>query len=111
MTNLEIIKHLVGSNAKLSDERLSVAATLAGLVPSDEYVDANKCKIYGIAISEIQTDNGVKRFSEGDYSVEFRDSASSSILALARASGCPDLIAEFIPSTSQPVIKNASFRW
>lgn len=111
MTNLALIKHLIGSNADLSDERLTVAAEFTGLVPGDEYDATNRCLVFGLVISEIQGDKGIKRFSEGDFSVEFQDSISASVIALAKKSGCPDLIAEHVPVVAAPMIKNVSNLW
>lgn len=110
MTNLEVIKHLIGSNADLSDERLIIAATLAGIDPQGEYDPANKCKVYGLAISEIQTDKGVKRITEGGYTVEFSESSTAgAILALAQQSGCSELIEANSPQ--QPKIRDRSNLW
>jgi hypothetical protein len=110
MTNLEVIKHLIGSNADLSDDRLTIAAKLAGIDPDAEYDPANACKVYGLAISEIQTDKGVKRVTEGGYTIEFSESATAgAILALAQQSGCPDLIEANSPQ--QPKIRDRSNLW
>lgn len=110
MTNLEVIKHLIGSNADLSDERLSIAAQLAGIDPEADYDPANKCKVYGLAISEIQTDKGVKRITEDGYTIEFSDPASAgTILALAMQSGCSELIESNSPQ--QPKIRDRSNLW
>ncbi|MDQ6482225.1 DUF6706 family protein [Dyadobacter sp. LHD-138] len=109
MTNLTVIKHLIGSNAKLSDERLEVAAELAGIDPSSDYDPANKCAIYGLAISEIQKDKGIKSESEDNYSVTYTDSSiPDSLLALAQESGCPDLIEKF---DTQPKVRDRSNCW
>lgn len=112
MTNLEVIKHLIGSNANLTDERLSIAAQLKGIDPQGEYSESNKCSVYGLAISEIATDsNKVKQFSEGDLSYTYADSSASSIVQLALNSECPDLISKYAPQEKKAVIRNASNRW
>ncbi|WP_159467943.1 DUF6706 family protein [Dyadobacter sp. 3J3] len=109
MTNLALIKHLIGSNAKLSDERLSIAAELIGLNPSEEYYPTNKCLIYGLAINEIQTDKGVKSISEDGFTIQYSDSSfASSLLSLAKQSGCKELIDQF---GNGPKIRNASNLW
>lgn len=110
MTNLEVIKHLIGSNADLSDDRLTIAAQLAGIDPNAVYDPVNKCAIYGLAIGEIQTDKGVKSITEGGYSVTFSDSSiGGAILSLATQSECPDLIEANTPS--QPKIRDRSNLW
>lgn len=109
MTNLTVIKHLIGSNANLSDERLAIAAELAGIDPSAEYDSANKCAVYGLAISEIQTDKGIKSESEGDYSITYADSSIlGSLIALAQQSGCQNLIDMF---DNQPRVRDRSNLW
>lgn len=113
MTNLEVIKHLIGSNASPTDERLTIAAQLKGIDPAAEYDESIKCKIYGLAISEIGQDGQkVKAFSESDLSYTYADTSSSSIAQLALDSECPDLIAQYGPAQpKKAVIRNASNKW
>lgn len=111
MTNLEVIKHLIGSNVSPTDERLSIAAQFAGISPDQDYDNENKCKVYGVAITELATSRGVKQFSEGDLSYTFTDASAGAIVELARASGCPDLISKYVPQSAKPVLRNASNRW
>ena len=109
MTNLVLIKHLIGSNADLSDERLIVAAELVGIDASQEFEDSNRCAIYGLAISEILTDRSVNKITEGGYSVEFNNSGlAGALLDLAIKSKCPELLAQY---DTTPKIRNASNRW
>lgn len=109
MTNLTVIKHLIGSNANLSDERLAIAAELAGIDPSSDYDPANNCAVYGMAISEIQTDKGIKSESEGGYSITYTDSSIlGSLIALAQQSGCQNLIDKF---DTQPKVRDRSNIW
>jgi hypothetical protein len=111
MTNLEAIKYLIGSNADLSDERLTLAAEFVGINPDDDFDQSNRCQVFGLVISEILENRGVKRFSEGDYSVEYTDQLATAVKAIAKKSGCADLIAEYAPDPVKPVIRNASNRW
>ena len=109
MTNLEALKHLIGNNADLSTERLTNALTFAGINPNEDYDPANKCAIYGLAISEIQQNKGVKSITESGYSVTFSDSTSASIADLALQSGCTELIEANVPS--QPKVRDRSNLW
>ncbi|WP_138481545.1 DUF6706 family protein [Dyadobacter bucti] len=109
MTNLQAIKHLIGSNASVSDERLAIAAELAGIDLDQDYNPANNCAIYGLVISEIQTAQSVKRVSEGNYSIEYSDPVSSGAIGLlVKQSGCAQLIEQHFP---KPTLKNVSNRW
>lgn len=110
MTNLAVIKHLIGSNADLSDDRLIIAATLAGIDPEAEYNPANRCAIYGLAIGEIETDKAVTGWTEGGMTVKYSDSSvGNSIQALALQSKCSDLIEKYTPQ--QPKIRDRSNLW
>lgn len=109
MTNLQVIRHLIGSNADLSDERLSIAAQLAGIDPAAEFDQSGKCALYALAISEIETDKGVKKVTEGGYSVEYADNTAGAIASIATQSGCQELIDKYVPS--QPKVRDRSNIW
>lgn len=109
MTNLEILRHLIGSIVRIKDERLIAALTLKGLSPSDTYSVENACKIYGLAISEAKLIKGVSKITEGGYSIEYSDPGDqAAIFQLAKDSGCPELIAE---NTNKPTLKYIGNRW
>ena len=109
MTNLEALKHLIGSNATLSTERLTNALAIARISPNEDFDPANKCAIYGLAISEIQQNKGVKSITEAGYAVTFSDATSGAIISLALQSGCADLIKAHSPS--QPKVIDRSNLW
>lgn len=110
MTNLEALKQLIGGTVRLSDEKLSAALILQGLDPEATYDVADKCKIYGMAISEIKKSKGVSKITESGYSIEFSDPTNAAtIYELAKESGCEQLITDNQPL--KPTITNISNRW
>ena len=109
MTVLQAIRHLIGKNADVSDERLRITAELLGLDPDAEYTPDMKCLVYKAAISEIQTEKGIKSEEEGGYKITYSDSNIPGVLnGLAVDSGCKELIDLL---SNQPKIRNKSFMW
>lgn len=112
MTNLEVIQHLIGSNADVTSERLQISAQMLGVDPNAEFDindSATKCKLYKAALQEIQQAKGVKSVTEGGYSITYADSSIPALLyGLAVDSGCDELISIF---DVQPKIRNKSNMW
>ena len=109
MTNLEILVQTIGSTAEIDESQLRAALFLADIDPDAEYVPANRCAIYGTAVSQIARDRGIKRVSEGDFTKEYASTdAGTAILQLVRDSKCSDLIDEYMPG--KPKLINISNR-
>ena len=109
MTNLELLKHLIGKNADVSDERLLLTLELLGLNGSNAYDPNNRCLLYQAAISEIQQEKGIKEVTEGGYKISYSDGTIPGVLAfLASESGCKEL-QDAMDST--PKVRNASNFW
>lgn len=109
MTNLDVIKHLIGNNALTTDERLRITAQLLGLDPDAEFDPNNKCPVYKAAIQDIQGAAGVKEESEGGYKIVYADKSIPGLLqAIANDSGCRELIDAF---NGQPKVRNRSNLW
>ena len=79
MTNIEILKFLIGCNAEYTESQLEAYLILNDLVPGDAYLLQNKCVIYGIAIQAIesQPQSGIKQIQEGGYTITYRGSWNS----------------------------------
>lgn len=109
MKNIELLKHLTGRLADISEDTLRAALVLESLNPDDEYIDLNKCRMYRLAILEIQMTVGIKSVTEGGYSISYSDAAvPAGLKALADQSGCKELIDMF---RTQPKIKSKRYLW
>lgn len=111
MTNIEILKFLIGCNAEYTESQLEAYLILNDLVPGDAYLLQNKCVIYGIAIQAIesQPQSGIKQIQEGGYTITYSGSQMSGVLSsLADQSGCEELIAKYY---YKPSIVDKSSLW
>ena len=111
MTNLQAIQFIIGTNADVSLERLQAAAQFNGLDHAGTYNAEDqtlKCRIYKLALSELQKVKGVASETEGGYSITYKDNDKAVFALIAAESGCSELIAEF---TFRPKVKDASHFW
>lgn len=114
MTNLEVLKFLIGTSGSIDDNRLNAALFFNGIDPEGIYTTNDnklKCNLYQIAIGEIKKDisSGVASVSQGDYSISFNaKAANNKIKWLANESGCKGLIED---ASDEPVIRNRTNFW
>lgn len=111
MTNLEVLKFIVGCNASYTEAQLYGMLILNDIDPNGVYVSSNKCALYGIAIGAIesQPDSGIKSIQEGGYSVTYNGTQMSGLLSsIANQSGCDELIGRY---TDKPIIVDKSCLW
>lgn len=110
VTNLQFV--ISKMNGSSDENATAISIEIEGLNPSAEYLELNKCKLYGIAIKGIiSKNNGIKSVAEGSYRVEY-DKANSQeyIRMIANESGCRDIINEF-GSYGLGVVQNKSKLW